>query len=209
MYLPTACAWCVIVMATLIGQPAGHAALTPTDIVTQAIATVSQILNDPVLKEPGRSDIRRQAIEQVIRDFVSYQDMARRSLGVTWVSLNESERREFIELFIQLLRDALACRIHDYSTTPITYLSEQRAGLFAEVHTVFRGEKVDTFIDVRLVNRSGDWRMYDAVIDGVSLLENYRAQFSQVIRAASYVGLVRTIEANTVRPKTFEYRVLP
>lgn len=202
-------ATCIVVMAVLTGPSIGHAALSPTETVAAAVSSVRHILTDPGLKQPGMSETRREALEEVVRDFVSYQDMARRSLGATWVSLNQSEQHQYIELFIQLLRDALACRIHDYSTAQVSYLSEQRDGAMAEVRTVFRGEKVDTFIDVRLVNRSGNWRMYDAIIDGVSLSENYRAQFNQVIRATSYVGLVRTIEANTVRPKTFESIIAP
>jgi phospholipid transport system substrate-binding protein len=200
---------CFVVLTVLTGHSLSHAALTPTETVAGAVAAVRDILTDPGFKQPGMSDARREAIEEVVRDFVSYQDMARRSLEVTWTSLNQSEQHQYVGLFIRLLRDALACRIHDYSTARITYVSERRDGALAEVRTVFHGEKVDTFIHVRLVNRSGHWRMYDAIIDGVSLSENYRAQFGQVLRATSYNGLVRTIEANTVRPKTFESIVSP
>lgn len=196
-------------LVVLTDPMAGHAALTPTETVRDAIATVMRVLNDPAFKQPGLSEARRGAIENVVRGFVSHQDMARRSLGITWVSLSEPERQQFSNLFIQLMRDAVACRIDDYSTAQVVYLSELREGDFAEVRTLFSGDKVDTLINIRLVNRSGGWLMYDAVIDGVSLVENYRAQFVHVMRATSYVGLVGTIEARARVHKSFERTLSP
>jgi phospholipid transport system substrate-binding protein len=191
-------------LMVLAGNDAVHAAPTPTETVTNAIVKVMHILNDPLFMEAGMSEARRGEIENVVRASISYEEMARRSLGITWRDLNESDRQEFVHLFIRVLRDAVACRMHDYSTAQVVYLSEQREGNFAEVRTLFNGAKVDTSIDVRLVNRSGDWLMYDAVIDGVSLVRNYQAQFVQVIRDASYAGLVDRIEAKTLLQKRFE-----
>lgn len=198
-----------IMLLVVTGHASAQRPVTPTETVNRAIATVMHILNDPALKQPGMAEARRGAIENVVRGFVSHQDMARRALGVTWSGLNESEQRHFVGLFIQLLRDAVACRLHDYSTAQVVYLSEHREGRFAEVRIRFSGDKVDTLIDVRLVNRSGDWLMYDAVIDGVSLVENYRAQFVQVMREASYVGLVGRIEAAALLHKSFEGTHMP
>lgn len=195
------------VVAVLTGNTIGHAALTPTETVKGTIVTVMTILNDPLFMAADMSEARREAIEKVVTTSVSYEDMARRSLGIAWRDLNESERQRFSHLFVQMLRDAVACRMNDYSMAEVVYLSEQREANFAEVRTIFRGGKVDTSIDVRLVNRSGQWLIYDAVIDGVSLVRNYQAQFVQVIRDASYSGLVDKIQAKTILPKTFERSV--
>jgi len=77
------------------------------------------------------------------------------------------------------------------------------------VRTLFRGDKDDTAVNVRLVNQSGQWLMYDAVIDGVRLVDNYRSQFVHVMRDAAYLGLVGRLEAMTLLPKTFERSVTP
>src|SRR6266545_8263435 len=76
------------VLAILAGSGVGHAAQTPTEAVKSALDSVMQILNEPTFERPGMSDARRAAIENVVRSFVSYQDMARRSLGLTWEDLN-------------------------------------------------------------------------------------------------------------------------
>ena len=101
----------------------------------------------------------------------------------------------------------MACRVSEYVNADVLYLTEQVEGNRAEVRMLFKGDKVDTLLNVRLVNRLGTWRMYDAIADGVSLAENYRSQFVQVMRATSYVGLVSTMEAQTTMHKSFEYTV--
>ena len=133
--------------------------------------------------------------------------MARRSLGMTWMVLSEPDRQRFSELFVQVLRDAVAARVNMYTTTNIIVLSEQREGNFAEVRTVFKGDKNDTTVDVRLVNQSDRWLMYDAVIDGVRLVDNYRSQFVHVMRDGAYTGLIGRLEAMLLIPKAFERTV--
>jgi phospholipid transport system substrate-binding protein len=91
-----------------------------------------------------------------------------------------------------------------YEKAKVIFLSEQVEGNFAEVRTLFKGDKNDTTVDVRLVNQSGMWLMYDAVIDGVRLVDNYRSQFMHVMKDGAYAGLVGRLEAMLLIPKTFE-----
>lgn len=190
-------------------QPVASAALTPTETVQETIVTVMGILSDPMYQEPGMADARRVALENVVRNAVSYREMARRSLGITWTVLNEGERQRFSELFVQVLRDAVAARVNMYTIINVAYLTEQREGNFAEVRTLFKGDKNDTAVDVRLVNQSGRWLMYDAVIDGVRLVDNYRSQFVHVMRDGAYAGLIGRLEAMLLIPKTFERSINP
>ena len=194
-----------LIMAMIVfGPSATSAAPTPTETVKETIATVMNILNDPIYQEPGMADARRVALENVVRNAVNYREMARRSLGMTWLVLNEPDRQRFSELFVQVLRDAVASRVNMYTTTNIIFLSEQREGNFAEVRTAFKGDKNNTTVDVRLVNQSDRWVMYDAVIDGVRLSDNYRSQFVHVMRDGAYPGLIGRLEAMLLIPKTFE-----
>ena len=198
--------WSLALAAVLFSQPSAHAA-APIDTVKQTIATVMSILNDPRFEEPGMADARRVALENVIRNSVNYREMARRSLGITWMVLDEPERQRFSELFVQVLRDGVASRVNMYHIKNVVYLSEHLEGNFAEVRTLFKGDKSDTTVDVRLVNQSGQWLMYDAVIDGVRLADNYRSQFVHVMRDGAYIGLIGRLEAMILIPKTFERTV--
>ncbi len=174
----------------------------PTEAVKETVTDLLSILKE--FKGPTRSETRRSEIEQVIRRRVHYEDMAKRSLGSSWVQMNDMGRQEYVGLFVQLLRDALANRMIEYSGERISYLSERRESGFAEVKTSLVGDKVDTFIDFRLMNQNGRWLVYDAVMDGSSLVGSYHAQFASIIREASCAQLMERIKEKTLIVKLFE-----
>jgi phospholipid transport system substrate-binding protein len=185
-----------------ITTPVTHSA---TNAVKSTITQLLRTLDDPALKQPDRSDERRQAIERIIMQRVSYEEMAKRSLGTPWAELPETDRREFVKLFVQLLRDNFAGRISEHSAAAVSYLSEQQEAHFAEVKTHLKNPKVDTQVDFRLFLHSGEWLVYDVVVDGASIVSNYRAQFTSIIRDVSYVGLVKKMKQNAVSVKFFEH----
>jgi phospholipid transport system substrate-binding protein len=199
----------LVALLTLPGTGVLAAELTPTESVKSTIAEVVRILDNAEVKQPSRSMERRQMIEQVVRDRVSYEEMAKRALGVPWTDLTDSERREFVDLFVQLLRDTFAGRIDSYAGEQVVYLSEQREEQFAEVKTRLTGTKMDTLLDFRLANRFGNWLVYDVVIDGASLVGNYHAQFTSIIRDLTYAGLVQRMKEKTLVAKAFEVTAAP
>ncbi len=176
----------------------------PTESVKSTITELIDILDNEELKKPDRSEDRRREIERVVKQRVSYEEMAKRSLGAPWSELSEVDRQEFVDLFVQLLRDTFAGRINDHSDEQVIFLGEQREDSFAEVRTKLQGQKVETPLDFRLVHQSGDWFVYDVVIDGASIVSNYRAQFAKVIQEISYMGLVTKMKQKAVAVKRFE-----
>ena len=177
---------------------------SPTEAVKDTVADFLSILGNEALRQPDRSGERRQLVEDIIRHRVNYEDVAQRALGFPWKRLTDTERLEFVSLFVQLLRDTLANRIDQYYDEQMLYLSERRNGRFAEVRTKLVGSKVDTSVDFRLGSQSGDWLIYDVVIDGASLVSNYKAQFSQIIRDESYAGLMEKMKRRNLLVKVFE-----
>jgi phospholipid transport system substrate-binding protein len=169
-----------------------------------AVAELFRVLDEESLKAPERAEERRRAIEQVLKSYVSYEEMAQRALGATWTTLSSEEQREFVDLFVQLLRDAFANRINDHADEQVVYRGEIVHDTFAEVHTRLVGRKLDTTLDFRVVDQGGKWLVYDVVIDGASVVFNYRAQFAKVIKESSYVGLVKQLRQKTATLKRFE-----
>jgi phospholipid transport system substrate-binding protein len=182
---------------------------TPTQSVRGTIEDVIRILTNEQLKQPERLTERRQEIERLIRERVSYEDMAKQALGVQWLSLAASERQEFVDLFVQLLRDSFAGKIDAYVDEQVMYVSEQQNDRFAEVRTKLSGRKTDTLLDFRMIDDDGMWLVYDVVIDGASIVHNYRAQFTSIIRDASYPGLVERMREKTFVVKGFEAHSAP
>jgi phospholipid transport system substrate-binding protein len=192
------------VTSGLINFAPAVAALSEQQPMEAIKGTIAQLYS--ILEEyPATpTEARRWEIEQVIRQRVFYQDMAKRSIGTSWSQLDDLARQEYVGLFVQLLRDSLANRMVDYSGQRISYLSERRESGCAEIKTSLVGNKVDTFIDFRLTNIDGEWLIYDAIIDGASLVGSYRAQFARIIRDTSSAHLMARLKEQTLIVKLFE-----
>ena len=175
-----------------------------TEAVKGTIDDLIRALDDETLKRPERAEARRRAIESIIKHRVDYEEMARRSLGAPWSTLSHRDQREFVGLFVQLLRDSFAGRITERSDEQVVFLEELRDSTFAEVKAQMKGRKIDTPVDFRLIRRAHEWRVYDIVIDGASIVSNYRSQFTSIIRDISYGGLVKKMRENAIAVKTFE-----
>jgi phospholipid transport system substrate-binding protein len=179
-------------------------AYSPTEAVQSTITDLFSILGNEALKQPGRFEERRQHIERIIRLRVDCKRMAQQSLGDPWTRLDDPQRREFVRLFIELIRDRVANNLDQYDDEQVFYRSEQRRGDWAEVRTALIGRKVNTALDFRLERQSGEWLVYDVVIDGASIVPNYRTQFTQIIRDASYEALVERMGQSARAVKLFE-----
>ena len=194
--------WLVPAAPTLASMPQ-----TPTESVRSTIEDVIRILNNEQWKQTERLAERRQEIERVVRQRVSYEDMAKQALGRQWSTLAEGERQEFVDLFVQLVRDSFAGKVDAYADERVLYLSEQRYDRIAEVRTKLSGRKTDTLLNFKLAERAGMWLVYDVVIDGASLVQNYHAQFASILRNDSYPVLVKKMREKTLVVKTFEVMV--
>jgi phospholipid transport system substrate-binding protein len=137
-------------------------------------------------------------LEHAIATRFDYAEMSKRALAAYWTPLTSAERSEFVELFKSFLSDRYAEKIEGYSGEQVTYLSERIEGNYAEVRTELRSSKVQIPMDYRLFLKEDRWHAYDIIVDGVSLVKNYRSQFEKIIRADSYQELVRRMRDRTL-----------
>ncbi|HET9963010.1 MAG TPA: ABC transporter substrate-binding protein [Nitrospiraceae bacterium] len=181
------------ILTTLCISVAGlsaAAAMTATDAVKGTIDQVLKILADKELKQPARAEERRQKLEKAVGERFDYSEMSRRSLGAPWNQLSDKDKQEFVDLFRTLLTNTYADRVETYSGEGVQYLNERTEKEYAEVRTKILSGKTEIPMDYRLLNKNNDWRVYDVVVDGVSLVNNYRGQFSKILRTSSYPDLV-------------------
>jgi phospholipid transport system substrate-binding protein len=171
----------------------------PTEQVDQTAREIARILHDQDLRQPSMTTERRKQLGDAIGARLSYEDMSRHVLGAQWEQLALAERDEFIELFRTLLCMLYANKIEDYAGERMEFLAERIAGEMAEVRARIVARKTQVVLDFRLVNRSGEWRVYDILTDGISLVNNYRQQFQRVLRQTSYADLVRKLRDATDR----------
>jgi phospholipid transport system substrate-binding protein len=169
----------------------GARAESPTEAVKSVVDEVIRILQDPALKAPALKQQRRDRVKQVVDRRFDYNEMAKRSLGAPWRSLNASQRQEFVRLFGELLEASYSGKVMNYQGEKIQYLQEMAEDAdYAEVRTVVLRKNDKIPMNYRLMRTDQGWMVYDVVIEGVSLVSNYRSQFSQVIRESSYNGLL-------------------
>jgi phospholipid transport system substrate-binding protein len=176
-----------------------HTEGAPTEAVRTTVGQALRVLQVEELKKPERTDERVSRLRKIANSRFDYGEMAKRSLGGQWDKLGASDRQEFVDLFAELLATTYAERINAYSDEEVTFLSEQLEGDYAEVKTVMVGKKTETLLNYRLIKKNGDWKAYDVVVDGISLVSNYRGQFTAILRASSYEQFVQILREKIVQ----------
>lgn len=195
-------------VAIVVMGPA-RAAETPTDAVRTTVNEAISVLQDQGLKNPDRAAERINRLKSIADSRFDYGEMAKRALGAHWNKMSERQQKEFVDLFTKLLTAAYADKIGLYSGEQVKYLEERLEGDdYAEVRSKMIG-KTTIPLDYRLLKKDGEWRAYDVVIDGVSLVKNYRGQFTSVMRSSSYDHLVQTLREKVEKYKEREGGQVP
>ena len=195
--------WCLAVMLPGIAQ--GEPSLSSQSSTLAVQRTMNEILYILTeLKDTSRSTQRLWEIEQVVRRSFNYEEMAERSIGEAWDGLSANERRQYVRLFVQLLRDEVADKLREYSPRQVAYVSEEGNDEAARVMTAPAGAKVDARIEFQVVRRSGAWIMNDLVCDGVSIVTNYRTQFARIMREGSFLELMEHMKQQALLAKVTE-----
>ncbi len=163
----------------------------PTDQVRRSVDEVLKI----VQSQPDGS-ARRAAVRQAANRLFDFEETAKRALGPHWQQRTPAEREEFVRLFSDLLEAAYVGKIDLYQGEKITYVGETVDGDQATVKTrIVTKQGNEVPVDYRLSREKDRWRVYDVIIEGVSLVADYRTQFNKIIQTSSYDDLVKRMRA--------------
>jgi len=192
-------AWLLLASA----NPASMA--TPTEVIRVAVEQVAQVAEDADLGRPAAAERRRIEIRRIAENLFDFQEMARRSLARHWTDRTAEQRDEFVRLFADLLERVYFGKLENYSAERMVYVGETVDGDYATVRSkILTGRKGELPIEYRLHLVSSRWAVYDVLIDGMSFVSTYRAQFNRVIQTSSYDDLVqklRTKELENAAPE--------
>lgn len=189
----TAIVTAVTLVALALCAGRAHAG-PPTDQLRQYSDQVLRILEDPTFKSEDKRQDRRAAVRRVAIEIFDVGETARRALGRHWQARTPEERREFLELFADLLERTYISKIDYYGGERLRYLSETVDGDHAVVRAkVVTKQGTEVPVEARMLRRGDRWLMYDVLLENLSLVGNYRAQFDQIIRTSSYPELVRRL----------------
>jgi len=183
----------LIVTGILLSSPAFAGV---TDDVRNAVEELFRIVADKDLKKHDQQ--RRVVLKKVINNIFDYSEMSKRTLGRHWNQRTPTERTQFTELFASLLDNSYISKIESYDNEKIVYVKETIDGDHAEIKSKVVTEKRDEYtLDYRLLNENGKWMVYDIVIEGVSMVSNYRTQFNRIISNNGYSELVKKLQTKS------------
>lgn len=167
-----------------------------TDQIKVSIDKVIEIVKNKDLKRPEKTSLRRSMIRQAISESFAFDEMAKRSLAAHWRERTPAEKKEFTALFTDLLERSYINKIESYSDEKIVYLNESIDSDYAVVKTkMVTTRNVEIPVDYKAFKIGSRWYVYDVVIEGVGLVNNYRTQFNKIIRSSSYKELVKRMQS--------------
>jgi phospholipid transport system substrate-binding protein len=188
--------WLAVVIAALIlacGRPAVAADASPMAAVKGTVNQVLTLVSSPQYKAARTTE--RDKLRALVAPRFDFSDMSRSAMGYDWRNLSQDQRQQFVTVFTRLLEASYMGKIESYNGQKIEYVKQTQNGDYAEVYTNIvqsGGEPIS--IDYRLKNENGTWKVYDVLIDSISLVGNYRAQFHRIMTEKGYNELITLIK---------------
>ncbi len=148
-----------------------------------------------VLQNSGMSPAEKKAqVSGRVQEYLNMQSMARRTLGAYWKDATEDQRQRFSDLFVKVLEGTYLNRIGDYSGGTVKYLKQRVKDDKAIVDTAIISAELEIPVQYKMIYQDGNWQVFDIVIEGVSLIKNYRSSYGEIIRRNGYEGLLALME---------------
>ncbi len=164
---------------------------TPLETIKGYINRVLPILQDPALKGESGRKIKKDKMQAIAEEMFDFTELSRRSLGPTWNKMTPDQQKEFVKLYETLLKETYADRIVSYTNEKVTFGKENPLSQnTVEVPTTVTSGASEVAINYRVINENGQWKVYDVVIEGVSLISNYRSQFREILANNTPAGLL-------------------
>jgi len=191
--------------------PLPGAAATPTESVRDLFAAVNTILADPAAREHPLGAVA--GIHRLVTEAVDVSTAAAVALGREWHVRSLDERNEFVDLFAALLERAYVGRLVGIARVSegvaVSYRGEVVTGAEATVTTALAARRDDAIVEYRMTSRDGHWLIRDVVLDGVSIVENYQAQFRHLLRRGTYADLVSRLRDKLAEDSLLFARIEP
>ena len=181
--------------------PIAGPVIRPLDVVTSSVSRgLASLRSQRIGFNAGVA--RRAEIRGPADDLFDVNDMARRALGQHWKGLLPRQHEEFVRLFGDVLTRSFVTIVERYTGDNVASLDEEVAGTFAHVRSRITSEQgSEIAIEYRLSQRGSQWTVYDIVVDGVSLVSNYRSQFNSIIATSSVAHLLERMRAARSRQR--------
>ena len=177
---------------TLVAPAMGE---DPKNRIKQTTDQIIAILNDPALKVPDKAAERRRLIREAVDELFDWEEFSRRALARHWKKITDSEKKEFVPLFGKLVERTYMDKVENYSGEQVLYTDEKIEVNYGVVNVrviTDKNEEID--VNYRLRKKDDEWVVYDVSIAGVSLVNNYRVQFNDILIRSSFKELMKRLK---------------
>jgi phospholipid transport system substrate-binding protein len=183
---------CILLIMLVSAVPAFGG--PPPDPVEKTVNRVLDILRDPKLKGPSAKQAKTEKLRLIYKDMFDEMEFSRRTLTRNWNKFTPDQRREFVDLFEQVLEKAYLDKILDYSNEKVVFYKEDKiSDKQVEVHSKIITSSKEVPIVYRMINKDDKWKVYDVVVENVSLVQNYRTQFNDILASGTPEQLLDTL----------------
>ena len=187
---------CIIRMTLLLCLifPVSAFAGVALETVKGDVDKVLDVLHDPSLKAESAKKVKKDKIRAIAEKMFDFTELSKRTLAANWGKLSPEQQKEFVDLYTSLLGDTYANKIMTYTDEKIVFSKEVAlTGKTIEVQSTVLRQKGDIPIYYRVIMKDGSWRVYDVIIEGVSLINNYRSQFREILANKPPESLLATL----------------
>ena len=167
----------------------------PLEVVRTAVDKAVQTLKDPKLQSQDKKRERIERLREALNPIFDYEEMAKRALGTHWRRRTPAEQEDFVKLFRDFLERIYSDKVDLYGGEKVRFGREVIDKDFAQVESTIirpKGEELVVVYKLRQIN--GQWKVYDAVVENISIVNNYRSQFDRIISSSSYEELVKRLQ---------------
>ena len=176
---------------TLAFTVMSHAGNTPTDDVRTSVEAILEILKNEQLDKEGK----RAQISTVINKRFDFRAMSQRTLATNWKKVTDEEKQQFVALFSQLIENSYVGKVEAYTDEKVDFTGEKVKGRKAVVETLIITSSADIPINYKVYQKGGQWLVYDVIIEGVSLISNYRSSYQEIMKKEGFDGLLAKMQA--------------
>ena len=161
------------------------------DAIRTTVGAILDTLKNDSLDKAGK----RSAMETEIDKRFDFRAMAQRTLATNWKKASDAEKQEFTDLFGQLIQSSYVGKLEAYTNETVEYVTEKIKGRKALVETLIITASAEIPINYKLYSKDGNWLVYDVVIEGVSLISNYRSSYQTIVKKEGFDGLMAKMKA--------------
>lgn len=196
-----------VLLLMLFGLVAAASALARTEPLPQieeAVQGIIRILEDKSLASADLKEEKRSRIMAIVERHFDFREMSKRTLAKHWKTRSADEQEQFVKKFAKLLEETYIKKIENYSGEKVFFKKQDIQGDKAIVYTGFVRNNIETPVNYKLLSASESWMVYDVIIEGVSLVSNWRSQFDSIMSKENFAGLLARVDEKILAAESGE-----